>query len=150
MSDMEADAFIAAALPGMYASVTSALVETRKRLGSGWLRGLLRRNDGEGPRVLDVGSGGAGLAAWQQILQAEWDLLRETGEVAAREPPGKKTVVVGSDSLRHRISRFLHNTTFPPGFRTTCIRRTLAIASLTRAKRLHPARPMMLSSLRTR
>ena len=114
MTDMEADAFLAAALPGLYASTTSALVETRKRLGAGWIRGLLSRHGGEGPRVLDVGSGGAGLAAWQQVLQAEWDVLREEGQVTAREPPGKKTVIVGSDGLRHRISRFLNNTTFLP------------------------------------
>ncbi|KAK4184597.1 hypothetical protein QBC35DRAFT_517484 [Podospora australis] len=117
MSEIEADTFIAAVLPPMYSSVMSTLVEVRKRLGSGWLQGLLERTDekdGKGPRVLDVGAGGAGLAAWQQVLQAEWDVLREKGEVKGREPPGKKTVLVGSDHLRHRISRFLHNTTFLP------------------------------------
>ncbi|KAK0656280.1 mitochondrial small ribosomal subunit Rsm22-domain-containing protein [Cercophora newfieldiana] len=114
MSEIEADVYLATVIPGVYASVMSTLVEVRKRLGADWIRGLLDRDGGKGPRVLDVGGGGAGLAAWQEILQAEWDVLREKGEVTAREPPGKKTVIVGSDHLRHRISRFLHNTTFLP------------------------------------
>ncbi|KAK3944037.1 methyltransferase-like protein 17, mitochondrial [Diplogelasinospora grovesii] len=114
MTEIDADAYIATVLPGMYASVMSTLVEVRKRLGAGWLRGLLARGEGQGPRVLDVGAGGAGLAAWQQVLQAEWDVLRDKGEVKGRGPPGKKTVVVGSEQLRHRISRFLQNTTFLP------------------------------------
>ncbi|KAK4447453.1 methyltransferase-like protein 17, mitochondrial [Podospora aff. communis PSN243] len=114
MSEIEADAYIATVIPGVYASVMSTLVEVRKRLGPEWMRGLVHRNEGKGPRVLDVGAGGAGLAAWEQVLQTEWDLLRETGEVQGRDPPGKKTVIVGSDRLRHRISRFLHETTFLP------------------------------------
>lgn len=116
ISEIEADAFIAAALPGIYASVMSALVETRKRLGPEWLRGLLNRKDGDGvgPRILDAGAGGAGLAAWQEVLQAEWDILREKDADLAAAPPGKRTVVVGSGQLRYRISRFLENTTFLP------------------------------------
>ncbi|POS75312.1 37S ribosomal protein Rsm22 [Diaporthe helianthi] len=124
MSEIDADAFIATALPGIYASVTSTLVEVRKRLGPEWLRGLLSRKDadGEGPRVLDTGAGGAGLAAWQSVLQAEWDMLRDNNaETANAEtadadptPPGKRTVVVGSNQLRHRISSFLENTQFLP------------------------------------
>ncbi|KAG8167812.1 hypothetical protein KVR01_003501 [Diaporthe batatas] len=119
MSEIDADAFIATALPGIYASVTSTLVEVRKRLGPEWLRGLLNRKDadGEGPRVLDAGAGGAGLAAWQNVLQAEWDTLRdneaETTD-ADPAPSGKRTVIVGSNQLRHRISRFLENTQFLP------------------------------------
>lgn len=122
MSEIDADAFIATALPGIYASVTSTLVEVRKRLGPEWLRGLLNRKDadGQGPRVLDAGAGGAGLAAWQNVLQAEWDVLRndnaETAETVEPEPApsGKRTVIVGSNQLRHRISRFLENTQFLP------------------------------------
>ncbi|KAK4236107.1 mitochondrial small ribosomal subunit Rsm22-domain-containing protein [Achaetomium macrosporum] len=114
MSPIEADAYLATVLPGLYASVTSILVEVRKRLGEDWLKGLLTRPDGTGPRVLDVGAGGAGLAAWQDVLQAGWDVLREKGEVKGREPPSKRTVVVGSENLRQRVSRFLHNTTFLP------------------------------------
>lgn len=122
MTEIDADAFIATALPGIYASATSTLVEVRKRLGPEWLRGLLKRKDadGEGPRVLDVGAGGAGLAAWQNVLQAEWDILRnhneETAETVEAEPApsGKRTVIVGSNQLRHRISRFLENSQFLP------------------------------------
>ncbi|KAK3372378.1 mitochondrial small ribosomal subunit Rsm22-domain-containing protein [Podospora didyma] len=114
LSEIDADAYIATILPGMYASVTSTLVETRKRLGSEWLRGLLTKPDGKGPRVLDVGSGGAGLAAWQDVVQAEWDILHDSGKVEGRKPHSKNTVIVGSDTLRHRVSRFLDNTTFMP------------------------------------
>jgi ribosomal protein RSM22 (predicted rRNA methylase) len=119
MSEIDADAFIATALPGIYASVTSTLVEVRKRLGPEWLRGLLNREDaeGRGPRVLDAGAGGAGLAAWQSVLQAEWDTLRNSPAESAEADPapsGKRTVVVGSNQLRHRISRFLENTQFLP------------------------------------
>lgn len=119
MSEIDADAFIATALPGIYASVMSTLVEVRKRLGPEWLRGLLNRKDadGQGPRVLDAGAGGAGLAAWQNVLQAEWDVLRSNNAEAAEPDPapsGKRTVIVGSNQLRHRISRFLENTQFLP------------------------------------
>ncbi|ORY54729.1 mitochondrial small ribosomal subunit Rsm22-domain-containing protein [Pseudomassariella vexata] len=114
MSEIEADAFIATNLPGMYASVMSILVEIRKRMGPEWIQGLLSRSNGEGPRVLDAGAGGAGLAAWEQVLQTEWELLHGVEGKAAMGPPGKKTVVVGSDHLRHRVSRFLNNTTFLP------------------------------------
>ena len=114
MSEIQADTFLAAIMPGVYASVMSTLVETRKRLGSEWLQDLLTRDGGNGPRVLDLGGAGAGLLAWEKVLQAEWDILREKGTVTARYPPGKKTTVVGNENLRHRVSRFLHNTTFLP------------------------------------
>ncbi|KUI59001.1 37S ribosomal protein S22, mitochondrial [Cytospora mali] len=116
MSEIDADAFIATALPGIYSSVMSTLVEVRKRLGPEWLRGLLKRKDadGEGPRVLDHGAGGAGLSAWQSVAQAEWDVLRDKGEVTGDQPAGKRTVVVGSNQLRHRLSDFLENTQFLP------------------------------------
>ncbi|KAI0149542.1 Rsm22-domain-containing protein [Xylariaceae sp. FL1272] len=115
MSQIDADVFMATTLPGMYASTMSILVEVRKRLGSDWMAKLMTRNNGEGPRILDMGGGGAGLAAWEQVLQAEWDIAREEGRTKKiLLPPGKKTVVVGSETLRQRISRFLHNTTFLP------------------------------------
>ncbi|KAK5626943.1 hypothetical protein RRF57_002658 [Xylaria bambusicola] len=114
MSEIEADAFIATLLPGMYSSVMSILVEVRKRLGSDWMTQLMSRGNGEGPRVLDVGAGGAGLAAWERVLQAEWDATRKKDNTEAIRPVGKKTAIVGSEQLRQRISRFLHNTTFLP------------------------------------
>jgi ribosomal protein RSM22 (predicted rRNA methylase) len=112
MSEIDADAFIATALPGMYATAMSTLVETRKRLGSEWLKGLLTQESG--PRVLDVGAGGAALMAWESVLEAEWEGLREKGEVSGRVPYGKKMTVVGSENLRKRVSKFLQNTTFLP------------------------------------
>lgn len=116
MAEIDADAFIATALPGIYASVMSPLVEVRKRLGPEWIRGLLNRKDGDdvGPRVLDAGAGGAGLAAWHNVVQAEWDLMREQDQDLDAEPPGKRTVIIGSNQLRHRLSRFLQNTQFLP------------------------------------
>lgn len=120
LSEIEADAFIATMLPAMYSSTMSVLVEIRKRLGSNWMAKLLSRGDGEGPRVLDVGTAGAGLVAWEQVLEAELDLAREKGEKGGKGgkarfiSPGKRTAVVGSETLRQRVSRFLHNTTFLP------------------------------------
>jgi ribosomal protein RSM22 (predicted rRNA methylase) len=72
------------------------------------------RSNGDGPRVLDVGTGGAGLAAWEQVLQAEWNLIHDSDKKKGFTPPGKKTAVVGSEPLRQRVSRFLYNTTFLP------------------------------------
>ncbi|EGS23415.1 uncharacterized protein CTHT_0001040 [Thermochaetoides thermophila DSM 1495] len=114
MSAIEADTYLATVLPPVYASIMSVLVEVRKRLGSKWLRDMLLRKDG--PRILDAGAGGAGLLAWEDVLRAEWEVLREEGKVSPRRygPPGKKTVVIGNENLRHRVSRFLDNTTFLP------------------------------------
>jgi ribosomal protein RSM22 (predicted rRNA methylase) len=115
MSQIEADAYIAAVMPGIYASVMSTLVEVRKRLGSDWVRDLLFRDGGEGPKVLDAGAGGAGIVAWREILQAEWDILKDEGIVEGDDAPsGKTTVLTGPSTLRHRVSRFLDNTTFLP------------------------------------
>ena len=115
MSDIEADAYLAAVMPGTYATVMSTLVEVRKRLGSQWLRDLIFRDGGKGPRVLDAGSGGAGTIAWREILQAEWEVLKEEGVVEGGHAPwGKSTVLTGPSTLRHRVSRFLDNTTFLP------------------------------------
>ncbi|PBP24426.1 37S ribosomal protein Rsm22 [Diplocarpon rosae] len=115
MSEIEADAYIGAVMPGTYAAVTSTLVEVRKRLGSKWIRDLLCRAGGEGPRVLDAGAAGAGAIAWREILQAEWDVMREEGLVKEEQAVhGKTSVLTGSTALRHRVSRFLDNTTFLP------------------------------------
>jgi ribosomal protein RSM22 (predicted rRNA methylase) len=115
MSQIEADAYISTVMPGTYAAVMSTLVEVRKRLGSKWIRDLLFREGGEGPKVLDAGAGGSGILAWREMLQAEWKVLRDEGIVEGDDAPsGKITVLTGSDTLRHRISRFLDNTTFLP------------------------------------
>ena len=118
MTEIKADTFLATITPGIFASTTSVLVEVRKRLGSDWIRGLVSRSGAGGPRVLDAGAGGAGLAAWNRVFRAEWKALRERGDVQEETPPeqlkGERTVIVGSDALRNRLSRFLFNTTFLP------------------------------------
>ena len=112
MGEMEGNAYLAAIMPGMYASVMNILVEVRKRLGSDWLRGLLHSPDTT--RILDAGSGGAAIQAWRELLKAESELA--DGGVAGDQEfnGGKATVVTGSDILRHRVSRLLQNTTFLP------------------------------------
>lgn len=115
MSEIEADAYLAGVMSGTYTPVMSTLVEVRKRLGSEWIREMLFREGGQGPRILDAGAGGAGIVAWNEILRAEWDLLKDDGIVEGDDPPsGKHTVLTGADALRHRVSRFLDNTTFLP------------------------------------
>ncbi|KAE9372529.1 hypothetical protein N431DRAFT_439621 [Stipitochalara longipes BDJ] len=115
MSEIEADAYIAGVMPGTYATVMSTLVEVRQRLGREWIRDLIFREGGQGPRVLDAGAGGAGIIAWREVLQAEWDVMRDEGIVeGVHAPLGRTTVLTGSNPLRHRISRLLDNTTFLP------------------------------------
>jgi len=115
MSEIEADTYLAGVMPPVYATVMSTLVEVRKRLGQHWLRGLIRRGGHEGARILDAGGGGAGIGAWREIVQAEWDTMKDEGSVTDEVPPnGKATVLTGPDTLRHRVSRFLENTTFLP------------------------------------
>lgn len=113
MTEVEADAFIAGFIPPAYASVFSVLREVRRRVGSEWLQSKLRKGGG-GLSVLDTGSGGAGLLAWEQVLNAEWELLKEKGQAKGYNPPGKKTVVATADRLRDRLKTFLHDTTFLP------------------------------------
>ena len=113
MGEMEGNAYMAAIMPGAYATIMSTLVETRKRLGSEWLRKLMKKEDG--PRVLDAGAGGAGILAWREILRAEWELMHPNGVPPNKPPPyGKSTVVTGSSALRNRASHLLDNTTFIP------------------------------------
>ncbi|KAG9258537.1 mitochondrial small ribosomal subunit Rsm22-domain-containing protein [Emericellopsis atlantica] len=112
MTEVEADAFLAGFMPAAYASVYSIVREVRRRLGSEWIQSKLK--SGGGLSVLDVGTGGAGIIAWEQILNAEWRLLKEKGEVEGDKIPGRKTVIVASDRLRNRVKSFLDNTTFLP------------------------------------
>ena len=113
MGEMEGNAYLAAIMPGAYATVMSALVEVRRRLGSEWIRKLMKKRDG--PRVLDAGAGGAGILAWREILRAEWQLMHPDGVPPDKPPPyGKSTVVTGSSTLRNRASHLLEDTTFIP------------------------------------
>jgi ribosomal protein RSM22 (predicted rRNA methylase) len=138
MGNIEADAYLAAVQPGTYASVMSTLVEVRRRLGTPWIEHMLAKNGGT---ILDAGSGGVGVLAWQEILKAEWDSQQVTPEEPIPHdettqdqttqdqttqdaqpeastpdcaPKGKATVLTSSDTLRHRASRLLENTTFIP------------------------------------
>lgn len=113
MGEIEGDVYLATVMPGVYAAVMSTLVEVRKRLGARWLRDLLRQDGG--PRVLDAGAGGAGILAWREVLEAEWQLMRdEDAGLEEQTPWGKSTVVAGSLALRQRASQLLENTTFLP------------------------------------
>ncbi|KAI9778620.1 MAG: 37S ribosomal protein S22 [Geoglossum umbratile] len=118
MTDQEGDAYLSCVMPGVYAAVMSTLVEVRKRLGSNWLSELLHKEGG--PRFLDAGGGGAGIIAWREVLRAEWESIRERPEKGDLESPpkeapfGKATAITGSEALRHRISRFIENTSFIP------------------------------------
>ena len=113
MGEMEANAYLAAIMPGAYAAVMSTLVETRKRLGSEWIHELL--NKGGGPRILDAGAGGAGVLAWREILRVEWQLQHPDTLLKDNPVPlGKATVITGSSELRRRVSLLLENTTFLP------------------------------------
>ncbi|KAH4965031.1 hypothetical protein HBI67_126660 [Parastagonospora nodorum] len=113
MGNIEADAYMASVQPGTYASVMSALVEVRRRLGSPWMEHILEKKGGT---ILDAGSGGVGVLAWHEVLQAEWQRLHEQSGNTSQDaaPLGKATVLTASDTLRHRASRLLDNTTFIP------------------------------------
>lgn len=112
MGEMEANAYLAAITPGIYAAVMSSLVEIRKRVGPEWIQKLLTKDGG--PLILDAGGAGAGVLAWRDLLHAEWALLNEGTSSPAATPMGKSTVIVGSSTLRHRMSQLLENTTFLP------------------------------------
>jgi ribosomal protein RSM22 (predicted rRNA methylase) len=129
MSEMDADIFTTTLMPGIYASVFSVLVETRKRLGSSWLEGLLTKEGG--PRILDAGGAGVGVMAARDVLQAEWERMHDTsgdedsfmaiaeaggktGGESIPAPVGKATVLTSNEALRHRASKLLDDTTFLP------------------------------------
>ena len=114
MGNIEADVYMASVQPGTYTSVMSSLVEVRRRLGSSWIENLISNK--KGGMVLDAGSGGVGVLAWHEILKADWERMQdEAGSVSRTNAPlGKATVLAASDTLRHRASRLLDNTTFIP------------------------------------
>ena len=131
VSDIEGDVFLAAILPGVYASVMSVLTETRKRLGTQWAESLVQKAQKGELRILDAGGAGAGVLAVREMLRAEWERMHEErstldsgmalaeaggqlGGPGVSPPLGNATVVTGSDVLRHRASKLLENTTFIP------------------------------------
>lgn len=112
MGEMEANAYIAALYPGIYASVLSVLVEVRKRLGASWIRRLFSQEGG--PNVLDASGGGAGILAWRDVLRTEWELMVPDHPEGAPIPLGRSTVLTGSESLQLRASAMLEDTSFLP------------------------------------
>lgn len=127
MVSMEADAYMAAVMPGSYASIMSILVEIRKQMGSGWVEDLFNKEGG--PGILDAGAGGAAVLAWQEMLRAEWARIQDTSSSSKAQQPeasktsspstltaqlGKATVVASSSPMRDRASLLLLNTTFLP------------------------------------
>ncbi|KIV78773.1 hypothetical protein PV11_06383 [Exophiala sideris] len=112
MGEMEANAFLTTMMPPTYAAIMSVLVETRKRLGTTWLNNLFAKEGG--PRVLDVGAGGAGVLAWREVVQAHWDAMHDSDRDPPSPPTSKSVVLTGSDALRHRAAALLENTTFIP------------------------------------
>jgi len=129
MLDMDANVFLAAVMPGLYAQCLSSLTELRRRLGGDWVLGGDGGEQGV-KNVLDVGSGGAGILAWRSIVEAEEEGRKdEFSERTGKPPPGsdgkalpaarersgfRAVVVTGSLALRQKASRFLDNTTFVP------------------------------------
>ncbi|OOF95950.1 hypothetical protein ASPCADRAFT_207276 [Aspergillus carbonarius ITEM 5010] len=112
MTEMEANVYLATLYPAMYASALSVLVEVRKRLGTEWIRNLMAQENG--PHVLDVSAGGAGVLAWRDVLRAEWEAMVPDCRPEDPCPVGRSTVVVGSESLRLRASAMLEDTSFLP------------------------------------
>ncbi|KAI6885448.1 hypothetical protein KC334_g15824, partial [Hortaea werneckii] len=77
MSDIEADTYLATIFPGMYASVTSVLAETRRRLGTHWAENLVKKAEAGELKILDAGGAGAGVLAVRELLRAEWERMHE-------------------------------------------------------------------------
>lgn len=112
MTDMQANVHFATVMPGLHAQALSALTELRRRLGRDWA--LKEVN-----RILDVGSGGAGVLAWQGIVDAEESangpISRTNPETLEPEnEPIKATVITAAPTLRYRSAQMLDNTTFLP------------------------------------
>lgn len=132
MSEMEGHVYIATLLPAIYASVTSVLSETRKRLGTRWAEELVRKANAGELRILDAGGAGAGIFAVREMLRAEWERMHKDtadapdsilalaeadgkiGGAGASPPLGHATVLAASDVLRRKAGQLLENTTFLP------------------------------------
>ncbi|KAF2802916.1 uncharacterized protein BDZ99DRAFT_491933 [Mytilinidion resinicola] len=113
MSSIQSNTYMAAVMPGVYATSMSTIVEVRRRLGTAWIEGLMKES---GPLILDAGSGGAAIVAWREVLEAEWKRMNESSGQVSQEPAplGKATVLTASNALKLRASRLLENTSFIP------------------------------------
>jgi ribosomal protein RSM22 (predicted rRNA methylase) len=131
MTEIDANTFLAVLMPAMYSTVMSALVESRKRLGTAWAESLVRKAEAGELKILDAGGAGAGVLAVREMLRAEWERMHEEdidanstlgvaeadGKIGGPNlspPLGNATVLTGSDALRQRSSALLENTTFIP------------------------------------
>ncbi|PHH65770.1 hypothetical protein CDD81_1497 [Ophiocordyceps australis] len=110
LDDMDTKAFLAVHLPPAYVSVFVILREIRRRLGPDWIQSRLANG---GLSVLDAGGGGAGIAAWNEICDAEWGLLEDQGKVQGPRPKGnKETIVAASQSLREHLRHFFPHASY--------------------------------------
>lgn len=131
MSEIEGDSYLAALMPGTFACIMSALVETRKRLGTAWAKDLVRKAATGELKILDAGGAGTGVLAVREMLRAEWQRMHEEagttdsgtslaeadgklGGPGLSPPLGAATVLTGSDVMRQRASQLLEDTTFIP------------------------------------
>lgn len=131
MTEIDANTFLAVLMPAMYSTVMSALVESRKRLGTAWAEDIVRKAEAGELKILDAGGAGAGVLAVREMLKAEWERMHEEDIDASSSlgvaeadgklggpnlaaPLGHATVLTGSDALRQRSSALLENTTFIP------------------------------------
>lgn len=132
MEEMDGDIYLSTLMPGIYASVASVLVETRRRLGTAWAEDLVRKAEKGELRILDAGGAGAGVMAVRDMLRAEWERMHDGSEDGGQSPMslaeadgkigggnlppplGSATVLTGSDVLRRRAAKLLDNTTFIP------------------------------------
>jgi ribosomal protein RSM22 (predicted rRNA methylase) len=132
MRPSDAELFMAVLFPGVWAATTGVLVETRKRLGTAWAEELVRKAEADNLRILDAGGAGAGIVAVREVIAAEWERMHEEsgaeggkptgvaeadgklGGEGASPPLGQGVVLTGSDTLRHKASSILQNTSFVP------------------------------------
>lgn len=161
MTDIDANTFLAVLMPAMYSTVMSSLVESRKRLGTAWAEGLVRKAEAGELKILDAGGAGAGVLAVREMLKAEWERMHEEDTDASSSmgvaeadgklgganlspPLGNATVLTGSDALRQRSSALLENTTFiprlPDYFHTETAKQTGKFDIVIAPYTLHPIR----------
>jgi ribosomal protein RSM22 (predicted rRNA methylase) len=128
MRPTDAELFMSVLFPGVWAATTGVMVETRKRLGTAWAEELVRKAQADTLRILDAGGAGAGIVAVREVIAAEWERMHENraqqtsvaeadgklGGENASPPLGQGVVLTGSDTLRHKASSILENTSFVP------------------------------------
>ncbi|PHH71329.1 hypothetical protein CDD82_6587 [Ophiocordyceps australis] len=113
LNELDAKAFLAMHLPPAYAAAFVILREVRRRLGPDWIQSRLVNKEVGEMSVLDVGGGGAAIAAWNEICDAEWGLLEERGMAHGPRPMGENEgILVGSAPLRDHLKRMFPHVKF--------------------------------------